>query len=105
MTLDLSHHGRARMNLPHGFVGLDVTADRLTLTVCRQHRHWWFWRRWRTHELASVPWRIKVNDTVQVMQAGETYVATVNDEVVLRWPPEPEVGRYRGFGMRAGGPC
>ena len=37
MTLDLSQHGRARMNLPHGFVGLDVTADRLTLTVRRQH--------------------------------------------------------------------
>lgn len=39
MTIDLSHYGRARMNLPHGFVGLDVTADRLTLTVRRQHRH------------------------------------------------------------------
>lgn len=67
MTLDLSQHGRARMNLPHGFVGLDVTADRLTLTV--RHRHWWFWRRWRTHVLASVPWRIKVNDTVRVTWA------------------------------------
>lgn len=100
MTLDLSHHGRARMNLPHGFVGLDVTADRLTLTVRRQHRHWWFWRRWRTHVLASVPWRIKVNDTVRVWQAGETYVAAVNDDTREAAEEFVEATGIRGLSVR-----
>ncbi len=91
MTLDLTQHGRARMNLPHGYVGLDVTADRLTLIERRQHRHWWFWRRWRTHLLASVPCRIKVNDTVQLMQHGpSTYTALVNGRPALTWPPVVE---------------
>lgn len=81
----------AEMRLPRDTgVRLQVSHDRLELMMIRYRRWWQFWRpkAW-TKTIAEKPYSAKVGDTVQLMQQMWTYTVTVNDDEVLRYPPEP----------------
>lgn len=79
----------AEMQLPRDYgVRLRIHQDRLALAGPRYRRWWQFWKPKVWMEVvAEKPYATKVGDTIQLMQQMWSYVVTVNDDEVLRYPP------------------
>lgn len=89
--------GRTMMTLiPAEGIRLRVSADKVEIAYHHQVRHWWFWKRWRTDMLASGLCTVRPNSTVQLHPSGNGYVALVDGQPVLNYPPPG--GRTFGFG-------
>jgi hypothetical protein len=84
-------YGRMDLSLPRDTgVRLRMTSDEMHLIATGVPRRWWqLWKpRFGERVLESAPSRVQAGDTVQLTQRGQCYAVTVNDTIVLRWPPE-----------------
>jgi hypothetical protein len=78
-------------NLPYFGTGIRMRAgpEIMQLVAVRPRRWWQLWKpRMVTELLETAEYRLKVDDRVALTKIGQCYAVTVNDTIVLQWPPE-----------------
>lgn len=91
------------MPMPNGNVCLRITQDTVAIIVLTWvRRRILFWRKHcRPVTLAATTHTHKPGDMICLEQDGPNrYIATINGEPVLQWPPHDPPHLYRGFGLR-----
>jgi hypothetical protein len=71
------------------YIRMRAGAEIMQLAVVRPRRWWQLWKpRMVTVPLETAEYRLKKDDRVSLTQIGQCYAVTVNDMIVLQWPPE-----------------
>lgn len=78
-----------QMPLRNTYIRLRAGAEIMQLVAVRPRRWWQLWKPpMVTTPLETAEYRLKKSDLVSLTQIGDCYAVTVNDNIVLQWPPE-----------------